>query len=161
MVLFGQSERGDPTGVECVGGALAGDVVAALPDRAETQHRHLHRIPIIEPVETEDFRELRDTTGVPALAGVAVSVRGGREEGGEEAFLRGEFEEVRVEDLGVVVLDELVLTAGLEPVDGRAQQSPGLRVEPLRVVALRVQQQRLAHVFCPCFLAPNDYPPVT
>lgn len=74
-------------------GAVAGGLVVALPDGAETEDGHLPGVPVVESVEPEDLVERGDPGGVPALV-LAPCGGGGGEEGGEQAFLRGEAEEL-------------------------------------------------------------------
>ena len=145
VALLGQAEGEHLALGEEFGRPGADGGVVALPDRAETQDRDLPRVPVVEPVEAEDLVEGGDSGRVPAL--VRLSLGGGRggEEGREQPFLGGEFEEVGKPGAGAVVLDQPAFAAGLEPVDGGAQQPAGLGVEVGRVVCARVEQQRVSH----------------
>src|SRR5439155_25182942 len=122
VLLLGQTERKDAAVPEPLRRPTLHGLVAAHPDGAEAEHGHLPRVPVLEPVEREDLRELADPPGVPARSGRAVA--GGRAHRREDPLLLDEREEVRVPDAGVVVGLEPALAFPLEEVDGPEHQPP-------------------------------------
>ena len=107
----------------------AGGVVVALPDRPEPEDRDLPRVPVGQPVEAEDLVEDGVAGGVPALVRIAAAVARGREQRRERALAREELDEVRVPLVRADLLGDLRLPLRLEPVDGRAEEALGRRVE--------------------------------
>jgi hypothetical protein len=138
VLLLRQPERAHPAGVQRRRGPRPGSVVVALPHRAETKDGDLPRVPVLQAVEAEDLRHRGIPAGVPPLVRVASGVPAWSEEGGEHVLFRHELQEVGVVHLGVVIADQFALAAPFEPVNGRAQQPPGLGIEMLRIVAVRV-----------------------
>ena len=141
VAAFGKPERADPASLQDGRGAGARDRVRALPDRAESEHRDLHRVPVVQAVEAEDLGQRGVAAGVPTLVGVTRGIGRRGEERREQALLGGEVEEVGVEDLVVVIREQLGLAALLEPVDGRAEQATRLGVEVGGIVGVGVEQQ--------------------
>ena len=145
MLFLGQSECRNASGSQSGSCSRPCRLVVALPHRPETEDGHLPRVPVVESVEAEDLGQRGDTAGIPALVGVTAAVAGGRQKCGEQTFLRREIEEIGVEDLVVIVGQESVLSTRLEPVDGRAQQSPRGRVELRPIVRGGMEQQIIRH----------------
>ncbi len=139
VAALGEPERHHVALGQQLGGPRPDGLVLALPDRAEAQDGDLPGVPVAEAVEAEDLVQLGDPGGVPALVRVG---RGRRQELGEQAFLGGEFEEVGVPAAIDVGVDQRLLAARLEPVDGRAQQPAGRLVELRGVVGTRVEEHR-------------------
>ena len=141
VVALGQRERHHLTVVEVGGGLALGDLVVALPDRAETQDGHLLGVPVRQPVEPEDLRQRRVARRVPALVRITVGISGRGQERREQLFLADELEELRGPHRTAILGQQLRLALGLEPLDGGLQQPPRLGIEMLGVVGGRVEQQ--------------------
>ncbi len=138
MLPLREAEREDGSVLEQARGAPLHVLVAAHPDRSETQHGHLPRVPVLEPVESQDLGELADAPGVPA--GIGCPVAGRCRDGREDALTPDELEEVRVPDVRVVVRLEAGFALGLEELDRLAHHlgGAGIRVGPGE--ASRIQQ---------------------
>ncbi len=152
MFLLREAERCDSAigkGARCPG---TGRVIAALPHRAQPEHGDLPRIPIVEPVEAQDLRERRHPRGIPSLVWIARAVARRGQKRREQALLRDELQKIGVKHLAVIVLDQPLLAAVFEPVDRRAQQPPRLRIEMLRVILHRMEQQPIGCVHHQCVL---------
>ncbi|SKT87676.1 Uncharacterised protein [Mycobacteroides abscessus subsp. abscessus] len=98
------------------------------------------RVPVVQAVEAEDFRELGHPRGVPAFFGVAGAVGGGGQECREQLFAPREVQEVLVEDLVDVVLEESRLSALLKPIDGCLEEPTRFAIEFGEVVGSGVKQ---------------------
>jgi hypothetical protein len=122
-----------------------GGLVGALPDRPEAEDGHLPGVPVAEAVEAEDLAEGGVARGVPSLRGIIAAVGRGRQECREEALLRDELQKVSVPGAVDVVVDERLLTAVLEELNGGVQQPARLGVEVRWVVRVRVEQQRFRY----------------
>ena len=136
MRLLRETESENAAVFEGARGALLDRFVAAHPDRAEPENRHLPGVPVLEAVEAEDLGELADPPGVPA--GVRGTVAGRRAHRREDPLARHEVEEVPVPAARVVVLLQPALSLLLEEVDGLAHHLARAVVgiaagEPLRV----------------------------
>ncbi len=129
VVVLGQAEGEDRTFLEQLSGARASGVVVRLPDRAEPEDRDLPRVPVGQPVEAEDLVEDGVPRGVPALVRIAAAVALGRQQDREGPLARQELDEVAVPLVASDLLGDLGLPLGLEPVDRRAEESLGRRVE--------------------------------
>ena len=147
MLALGEPERHHLARLEVVGGLEFGVLVLALPDGAEPEDGDLLGVPVGQPVEPEDLRQRGVAGGVPPLVRVAARELRRRQERREQLLALDEVDELGGPLHLQVVVEQAFLALTLEEVDGRAQQPPGLRIELLRVVGVRVEQQavRLSH----------------
>lgn len=103
---FRQSEGEDvAVGEQALGPGLR-ILVAAHPDRADAEHRHLIDVPVAQAVEAGNFGKAADPPGVPDRVLAFLAVSGGRHQRGEGALPLAEFDEARIPDGAVVVLLE-------------------------------------------------------
>src|SRR5207247_7816063 len=138
VLLLGQTERKDAAVPQLLRRPALHGLVAAHPDGAEAEHGHLPRVPVLEPVEREDLRELADPPGVPARSGRAVA--GGCADRREDSLLLHELEKVGVPDADAVVGLEPALAFPLEEVDGPEHQLPRAFVAIRATVLLGIEE---------------------
>ncbi len=140
MSLLGEAEGEDAALGEQGGGPLPQRLVPAHPERAQTEHRHLPRVPVLQSVEPQDLGELADAPGVPP-AFLGAEARG-RAHGGEDALVSHEVEELCVPDSRVVVVLQLGFASLLEELDRPLHHLARSLVGVRAVELVRVQQDR-------------------
>ena len=143
VVALGQPERHDTTVGKFLRCTLLRSVVVTHPDRSESEDRDLPRVPVRQPVETEDLAQSCVAGTVPTTVLVTVGECRRSLERREQLLPADEFEKVGDPHGVEVVLKQLLLAAALEPFDGGSQQTAGLRIELSGVVSMGVEEQSI------------------